>query len=101
MNESPQFFEEHGLPAPIMEYQFHASRKWRFDYAWPAQKIALEVEGGVWSGGRHTSPKGFHGDMEKYNSAAVLGWRILRITPKSVGTLIAISLVRDAMKGAA
>lgn len=65
----------------VREHRFHATRLWRFDYAVPAYKIALEVEGGVWSGGRHTSPKGFLADMEKYNAAALLGWVVVRTTP--------------------
>lgn len=40
----------------VKEYLFHPTRKWRFDYAIPDHKIALEVEGGVWTGGRHTPP---------------------------------------------
>lgn len=71
----------HGLPAPVAELHFHAARRWRFDYAWPEHRIALEVEGGVWSRGRHTTPAGFLADMEKYNAAAVLGWRVLRCAP--------------------
>lgn len=95
---SPEFFTRHNLPAPVLEYRFHPARKWRFDAAWPAQKLALEVEGGVWSGGRHTSPKGFFGDLEKYNEAAIRGWRVLRVTPKAADTLAAIGLVRAAMQ---
>ena len=53
----------------VKEYRFHKTRKWRFDYALPSFKIALEVEGGVWSQGRHTRPKGFLGDIDKYNMA--------------------------------
>lgn len=67
--------------APVMEYQFHPKRKWRFDYAFVNEKIALEVEGGVHTGGRHIRPRGFLNDMEKYNMAAVMGWRLLRTTP--------------------
>ncbi len=70
-----------GLPAPVTELVFHPTRKWRFDYAWPAFKVALEVEGGVWTGGRHTRGSGFVKDLEKYNAAACLGWRIIRVTP--------------------
>jgi hypothetical protein len=70
-----------GLPRPEREWKFEAKRRWRFDYAWPQQMIALEVEGGVWTGGRHTRGAGFVKDMEKYNRAAVLGWRLLRVTP--------------------
>ena len=55
----------------VKEYKFHPTRRWRFDYAIPEHKIALEVEGGVWTGGRHTSPKGFLNDIEKYNTATL------------------------------
>lgn len=65
----------------VREHRFHPSRMWRFDYAIPERRIALEVEGGVWTQGRHTRPRGFLGDMEKYNAAAVLGWRVVRTTP--------------------
>ena len=70
-----------GLPVPAPEYRFHGTRKWRFDYAWPKCKVALEVEGGVWMRGRHTRGSGFVKDMEKYNQAALLGWTVLRVQP--------------------
>jgi hypothetical protein len=73
--------EVRGLPRPECEWKFDAKRRWRFDYAWPQQMVALEVEGGVWTGGRHTRGAGFVKDMEKYSRAAVLGWRLLRVTP--------------------
>ena len=69
------------IPIPEKEYKFHPKRKWRFDYAWPDYKIALEVEGGIWTKGRHVRGTGFLKDMEKYNAATVLGWRVLRTTP--------------------
>ncbi len=70
-----------GIPEPEREYQFARPRRWRFDYAWPEYRVALEVEGGVWKGGRHNYPVGFLRDMEKYNMAALLGWRVFRFTP--------------------
>ena len=42
----------------VREHRFDAVRGWRFDFAFPATKWALEVEGGTWSGGRHTRGKG-------------------------------------------
>ncbi len=77
-----------GLPEPVAEYRFAPPRRWRFDYAWPEARIAVEVEGGAWVGGRHTRAGGFIADMEKYNRAAVLGWRILRYTPKGLSRAI-------------
>lgn len=83
----------------VKEYKFHPTRKWRFDYAIPAHKIALEVEGGVWTGGRHTSPKGFLGDMEKYNTATAMGWRLLRTTPERLCSNETLQMVRDIIAG--
>lgn len=65
----------------VKEYKFHTTRRWRFDYAIVDHKIAIEVEGGVWTSGRHTRSKGFLKDMEKYNTATSMGWRLLRTTP--------------------
>jgi hypothetical protein len=38
-----------GLPVPIREHRFAPPRRWRFDYAWPAHRLALEIEGGTWT----------------------------------------------------
>lgn len=62
----------------VQEHKFHPTRRWRFDFADVDNKIAVECEGGIWSGGRHTRGAGYAKDAEKYNQATVLGWRILR-----------------------
>ena len=80
------------------EYRFHPTRKWRFDYAISAIKLAVEVEGRVWTGGRHTSSKGFLGDMEKYNEAALLGWCLIRTTPDRLLTSKTIELIKRRLK---
>jgi len=69
-----------GLPEPAAEYRFHPTRRWRFDYAYPDAKVAVELEGGTWVNGRHTRGGGFEKDAEKYNAAVLLGWRVLRFT---------------------
>lgn len=81
----------------VKEFRFHPIRKWRFDYALPDHRLAIEVEGGVWSGGRHIRPRGFLGDMEKYNSASALGWRVLRVTPDTLCSSATLDLVRQAI----
>ena len=69
---------------PETEYRFHETRKWRFDYALPDKKIAVEYEGLFSAKSRHTSIKGFLGDVEKYNAATMLGWRVLRLTAVNI-----------------
>lgn len=97
----------------VKEYKFHDVRKWRFDYAIPAAMIAVEVEGGVFkkrsfvgkdgfiettTGGRHTSGVGFLKDMEKYNTATSLGWRILRVTPDTLLSRATMDLIRKTLE---
>jgi hypothetical protein len=69
---------------PEQEYRFHPVRRWRFDNAYPIQKVAFECEGGTWSGGRHVNPIGFAKDCEKYNTATKMGWKVYRLTPKMI-----------------
>ncbi|TXH46168.1 MAG: hypothetical protein E6Q97_30155 [Desulfurellales bacterium] len=69
-----------GVLPPEREFRFHYARKWRFDFAWPSRSVAVEVEGNAWhvrGGGRHMRDE----DLEKYNAAAMAGWRILRFSP--------------------
>ncbi len=72
------------------EYKFHAERNWRADFWITGTKILVEVEGGIWSGGRHTRGKGFIADMEKYNAAAVMGFKVLRFDTQQVKSGLAI-----------
>ncbi len=66
-------------PPLLREYKFHPDRKWRADYCHKDSRVLIELEGGVWDGGRHTRGPGFINDIEKYNAATMLGYRVLRI----------------------
>lgn len=68
-------------PLPTPEYKFCLERKWRIDYAFPGVKVAVEIEGGIYIGGRHINPKGYIKDQEKYNKMAEMGWLLLRYQP--------------------
>ena len=57
---------------------------WRFDFAIPDKKIAIECEGGTWTNGRHTRGAGFENDCNKYNNAALLGWKVYRFTGSQI-----------------
>jgi very-short-patch-repair endonuclease len=82
------------------EYQFHEVRKWRFDFAWPDIKLAVEVEGGTKSGrSRHSRGAGFEGDTDKYNTATKMGWTLFRFTSDAVMSGKAMLFVEDFFKG--
>lgn len=72
--------DEYGFPEAEEEYRFHHHRRFRFDFAWPDVMVAVEIEGGTWSGGRHSSGAGYQRDCEKYNLATRDGWRVYRFT---------------------
>ena len=78
------FYAEFGIPMPEFEYKFHPTRKWLLDIAWPKQKIALEVQGGIWIGKGHGRPKRMKQDWEKHNAANIMGWKILYFEPSEV-----------------
>jgi very-short-patch-repair endonuclease len=80
-----------------VEFRFHPTRKWRFDYALVEKRIAIEVEGGVWVKGRHTRGAGYIKDMEKYTEAAIRGWCVIRVTPEQLNGFTAIEWLRRAM----
>ena len=81
----------------VKEYRFDAKRKWRIDYAIPKHKIAIEVEGGVWTNGRHTRASGFLRDIEKYNAMAVSGWILIRVTPEGKLKKSTIDIIQQAI----
>lgn len=89
------------IQLPVCEHVFdtETERKWRFDYAWPGKKIALEQEGGIWKkgGGGHSHPIGIKRDIEKYNKAAQLGWRIFRTAPEDLLSPETIKLLKSVL----
>lgn len=96
------------MPAPVREHRFHKTRQWRFDYAWPDELLALEVEGGIYGHkkkdgsrsrvGAHSSVTGILRDIEKYNAAAADGWRILRVTPDQLLKVETLDLIKKSLR---
>ena len=98
MSDLEEIFALHiraaGLPVPVREYRFAPPRRWKLDFAFVPEKVAVEIEGGTWGGkSRHTTGTGFNKDCEKYNTAEVLGWTVIRGDSKMVkdGSLLAFA----------
>lgn len=89
-----------GFPEPEVEWKFDDSRAWRFDFAWPDMHppLAVEIEGGVFSGGRHVRGVGYSRDLEKYNAAALAGWTVLRFTTRQVASGLALATIERAFR---
>jgi very-short-patch-repair endonuclease len=81
----------------LREYQFAPPRRWKFDFALLSNSIAIECEGGVYGRGRHTRPKGFIADCEKYTEAAIKGFKVLRFTTDQITSGVAIQTVLRAL----
>lgn len=95
-----------GLPKPIAEYRFHPRRQWRLDFAFQQTdvhgaryvQLAVEIDGGGFVNGRHSRGKGIENDCEKYAEAMVLGWCVLRVTPKQVASGQALTWIQQLLK---
>lgn len=87
-----------GLPEPEREYRFMPERRFRADFAYPDRRILIEVEGGVYSKGRHVRGSGYTADCEKYTLAALEGWIVLRFTSEHVKSGWAREIISRAVE---
>jgi very-short-patch-repair endonuclease len=67
----------------VREFKFYWKRKWRADYLFPSMTL-VEIEGAVFTQGRHTRGAGYVKDLEKYRMAAALGYRVFRFSTQEV-----------------
>lgn len=84
------------------EYEFGAclARKWRFDFAWPDQRIAVELDGGSYLPmSRHGSGPGRDDEVIRDAAATLLGWRVFRVTRAVLKSGACWSWLRHALVG--
>jgi len=82
---------------PEREYRF-CERRWRLDFAFPAVKVGVEIQGGIYSHGRHVRGAGYEHDMEKANCAVLLGWKVLQFSPAMVRDGRAVAVICECLK---
>lgn len=85
-----------GIAGPQWVHEYRHERNWRWDLCWVAEKLAIEVDGATWAGGRHTRGAGYENDCEKINEGVLRGWRVLRFTTAMVERGDALEVVERA-----
>ena len=88
-----------GLPKFEREYQYGVpGRKFRGDFCWPKQRVALEVQGGVFKSGRHGRGAGITGDYERLAEIQLAGWIVILASPPMIRSTAAAAFVKRALE---
>jgi len=95
-----EHIKDAGLPTPEREYRFDErnGRKWRFDFAYPYQRIGIECHGSIWQQGRHNRGYGIGSDCEKRNSAQLQGWDVYEFVPEQINSMDAVRIIKEALE---
>ena len=88
---------QYGLPEPETQAMLIPGRKWRWDLAWPSKRLAVEVQGGIWTRGKHGRGSGILNDMDKLNAAQLAGWRVLQFAVNHIDSGEAVALIEKAI----
>lgn len=96
-DELEYMIKAENLPDPQREFRFCRDRKFRFDFAWPILRIAVEVQGGLWIIGRHNRPASMEKEYEKLNLATLYGWRVFLFTPRMIHSGEALDLLKQVI----
>ena len=88
-----------GLTGYVREYQAIPGRRFRFDFAWRKERLLVEINGGTYSKGAHSTGTGINRDYEKSNLAVLNGWRVLSFDTKMVKSGAALEVVEQILRG--
>ena len=99
--QAMRLFRESRVPRPEREYPVIEDdrRLAVVDFAWPGAKVIVEAEGFEFHSGREA----WESDIARYNSLALHGWTVLRLTHDHLrdgGEAFARSLSRAMGRGA-
>ena len=66
------------------EYKFIPNRRFRADFYLEKYRLLIEIEGGMWSNGRHNRGSGYRADCDKYNLATLHGYKLIRFCTEHI-----------------
>ena len=87
-----------GLPEPKRQYRAIVGRQFAFDFAWPEERVLVEVNGGTWQHMGHSTGRGIQRDYEKMNLATLCDWRVLVFTAKDVLSGQAVYMIQQLLE---
>ena len=88
-----------GLTGYVREYQAIPGRRFRFDFCWVKERLAVEIQGGTYSRGAHARPLGIKRDYEKGNLAVQFGWKVLQFDADMVKSGQALDFTERMLRG--
>ena len=89
--------EQAGFPAPLREYAAVPGRRFRWDFAWPEQRVLVEINGGTYAHMGHSTGSGIARDYEKSNLAMLAGWRTFAFDRRMVEAGTALDVTAKAL----
>jgi len=87
-----------GLPTPQREARLIPGRRFRWDLHWPESQIAVEINGGTWIKGGHSTGKGIERDYEKSNLANLAGFHCFAFSAAMVKDGRALAIIKQALE---
>lgn len=76
------------------------SKRYRLDFAHPNSRTGIEIQGGVYTRGRHVTGSGYERDCRKYNLAYTSGWTIFLLTSTMAKDSFWLSLIAEHVRQA-
>jgi hypothetical protein len=86
------------MPTPIREFIPIPGRKLRFDFGFPDWRLLVEVQGAVWTKGKHGRGSGIIQDQDKLNLATLNGFFCLQFSVNHVEDGRAVKVIAQALK---
>ena len=74
-----KLWKQCGGPVLATEHRYHKTRMWRFDYAHLDTNVAIELDGGLFTGGGHVRPQHVQDTCDKKNEAILAGWVVFTL----------------------
>lgn len=84
-----------GLPEPEREVKLSDEYAYRWDFVWAKYRLAVEINGGIWNVGGHSTGKGILRDMTKLRIATLAGFRCFQFSADAVEDGSAVNTVEQ------